>query len=245
MYQRSGGNNSPRRRPRRTTSKRPSSSGTGAGTRPFVEARTLLLRAARTSGYSAGAQITRGLDPVARPRCLRVPRGLRRRGSALRSASEPLKVLKPSDDVAPARSKVINTWCKARRFSKWCNALRVPWTTGKVEFTVSRKHALYDAFNVLGGLSEEPVAPPFFVKFRGRTGLDGADLGLFRPTSDGTYDLVEDKDAATARDKNPRPGLLLWPAARQGPARGAPPVDVISPQPFTAEVRGDRPASAR
>ena len=63
---------------------------------------------------------------------------------------------------------------------------------------------------------------PFFVKFRGEAGLDAGglsreffqlassqlvapDLGLFRPTSDGTYDLVEDKDAATAHDKNPAP----------------------------------------
>ena len=114
----------------------------------------------------------------------------------------------------------------------------VPWTTGKVEFTVSRKHALYDAFNVLGNLSEDQWRQPFFVKFRGEAGLDAGglsreffqlassqlvapDLGLFRPASDGTYDLVEDKDASTAHDKNPAPwftfaGQLLGKALFEG-----------------------------
>jgi len=159
-------------------------------------------------------------------------------GSALRSASEPLKVLKPSDDVCRALQSSLTHHERLDAFRTACNALRVPWTTGKVEFTVSRKHALYDAFNVLGGLSEEQWRQPFFVKFRGEAGLDAGglsreffqlassqlvapDLGLFRPTSDGTYDLVEDKDASTAHDKNPAPwftfaGQLLGKALLEG-----------------------------
>jgi hypothetical protein len=159
-------------------------------------------------------------------------------GSALRSASEPLKVLKPSDDVCRALQSSLTHHERLGAFRTACNSLRVPWTTGKVEFTVSRKHALYDAFNVLGSLSDEQWRQPFFVKFRGEAGLDAGglsreffqlassqlvapDLGLFRPTSDGTYDLVEDKDASTAHDKNPAPwftfaGQLLGKALLEG-----------------------------
>ena len=159
-------------------------------------------------------------------------------GSALRSASDPLKVLKPSDDVCRALQSQLTHHERLDAFRTACNSLRVPWTTGKVEFTVSRKHALYDAFNSLGSLSEEQWRQPFFVKFRGEAGLDAGglsreffqlassqlvapDLGLFRPTSDGTYDLVEDKDAATAHDKNPAPwftfaGQLLGKALLEG-----------------------------
>ncbi len=159
-------------------------------------------------------------------------------GSALRSASDPLKVLKPSDAVCRALQSQLTHHERLDAFRNACNSLRVPWTTGKVEFTVSRKHALYDAFNSLGALSDEQWRQPFFVKFRGEAGLDAGglsreffqlassqlvapDLGLFRPTSDGTYDLVEDKDAATAHDKNPAPwftfaGQLLGKALLEG-----------------------------
>merc|ERR1719407_116939 len=159
-------------------------------------------------------------------------------GSALRSASDLLKVLKPPDAVCRALQSSLTHHERLDAFRTACNSLRVPWTTGKVEFTVSRKHALYDAFNCLGALSEEQWCQPFFVKFRGEAGLDAGglsreffqlassqlvapDLGLFLPTSDGTYDLVEDKDAATAHDKNPAPwftfaGQLLGKALLEG-----------------------------
>merc|ERR1719407_350603 len=97
-------------------------------------------------------------------------------GSALRSASDPLKVLKPSDAVCRALQSSLAHGARLDAFRNACNALRVPWTTGKVEFTVSRKHALYDAFNVLGGLSEDQWRQPFFVKFRGEAGLDAGGL---------------------------------------------------------------------